>query len=94
MPAREILKPVDDAVLIPRARGSELFGVSVDTLRRMERAGMLTPIRLSGRPQSWVHYRRAEVEALLEHGVSAAPAEPKRAKLKPLADREADFAAS
>ena len=80
MPAREVLKAVDDAVLIPRAKAAKLLAVSVDTLRRMEHDGMLTPIRLSGRPQSWVHYHRAEVEALLERGVAATPAAPKRAR--------------
>ena len=29
---------------------------------------MLKPIRLTGRPQSWVHYRKEQVDALLKGG--------------------------
>ena len=71
MPVREILKAADDPVpLYTRAETRRQLKVSIDTIRRMERAGILTPIRLTGRPQSWVHHRKDQVDALLKGGRS------------------------
>jgi hypothetical protein len=49
-----------------RWTGVQLGDSCVDTIIAIERAGKLTPIRLTDAPNSPVFYKRAEVEALIE----------------------------
>jgi hypothetical protein len=58
-------KKPERRLLIPRKRAARLISRSVDTCKRLERDGRLTPIRLTG-PQGGVMYRLDEVEALAD----------------------------
>ncbi|MEY9135811.1 DNA-binding XRE family transcriptional regulator [Bradyrhizobium diazoefficiens] len=53
--------------LISRAKAAKLLGVSVATIIRLEKEGVLSPVRLSKRsPVSMVLYRYEEVQKLAQ----------------------------
>lgn len=53
------VKPV--RLLVRRARAVEILDSSIPMLKRLEKAGKLTPIRIGARD---VHYAVSEIEAL------------------------------
>jgi hypothetical protein len=53
--------------------GRMLGGISVASLRRLEAAGALKPVKLSGKRAGQTFYRAAEVRSLVDEG-----ADPKR----------------
>ena len=54
--------PAPEAELLAVSLAASIAGVSVDTLKRWERAGRITSVRT---PTNHRRYRRADVEALL-----------------------------
>jgi hypothetical protein len=48
-------------LLCTRRHAAHLLGVSVATLMRMEQAGTLRPIKLTGAAAAMVHYRRDDL---------------------------------
>jgi hypothetical protein len=63
-------KPISRPLVVPRTTTAALLGgVDVSTIRRLEKAGLLTPIRLNKRSATGqVFYSYAEVVALAEGG--------------------------
>ena len=53
-----------ERLLYTRREAAALFGVSVETLIRLENEGRLTPLKLSTRPGGMVLYRAAEILGL------------------------------
>lgn len=60
-------RPTEGRILVDRAHIQRRWSVSVDTVRRRERAGILTPIRLG---TNIVRYDLAEVEAYERQAVA------------------------
>lgn len=60
--------PANYDELLPPAESAALVGVSVDTLKRWEKAGRISSLRT---PHGHRRYRRGEVEALLTTEVGA-----------------------
>ena len=56
--------PTQNQWLYTRSQAAELFGTSLDTIRRLERSGRLTPVRLTS-DQGTVFLRREELLALV-----------------------------
>jgi predicted site-specific integrase-resolvase len=52
---------------LTRADVGQVFGRSSMTLWRWERAGLLKPVRILGKP----YYRAEDIEALAQHGDAA-----------------------
>lgn len=62
----------NDRLLYSREQVAELLGgISTATVRRMERAGRLHPIRLTGRNSGQVFFKSEDVLALVQGGVDA-----------------------
>lgn len=59
------MSAIDPLILRRQARTEWLAGISHRTLLRLEKAGKLTPVRLSLKT---VGYRRSELERLLASG--------------------------
>ena len=59
-------------LLYTREQVGELFGgVSIATVRRLEREGKLKPVRLSRSPTGMVFFRKADVLALIAEAADA-----------------------
>jgi hypothetical protein len=62
----------ENQLLYSREQAAKLLGgVSVSTIIRLERAGKLQPIRLSGSPTAQVFFRAKDVLTLVEGAVNA-----------------------
>ena len=55
-------RPARGVILLSRWQVAEKLGVSIDTVKRMEKRGQLKPIKLNPR---MVRYRLHEVEAMM-----------------------------
>ena len=61
-----MLKPKSPRqLLFTRKSAAALLDTSVDTIKRLERAGRLTRVRLTG-PRSEIYFRAAELYALAQ----------------------------
>ena len=61
------IPPSSDPLLYTREQVATLLGgISTATIRRMERAGRLRPIRLTGRNTGQVFFKASDVHALVE----------------------------
>ncbi len=49
--------------MIDRKEASEFLGISIATIIRMEKQGVLSPVKYTG-PKSKVYYKKTEVENL------------------------------
>jgi DNA-binding transcriptional MerR regulator len=59
--------PITDCELVTRKQVATLFGrIHVATIIRLEREGLLKPIRLRRSPTAQVFYRAADVRSLIE----------------------------
>lgn len=56
-------RPAQGFILLSRWQVAEKLGVSLDTVKRMEKRGQLKPIRLNSR---MVRYRLNEVDSMME----------------------------
>lgn len=56
----------DERLLINRREAARLLGKSVATIARLERAGVLTPIKINPKKAATVSLRLSEVRALAE----------------------------
>ena len=66
-------------LLYSRDQASELLGgFSLNSLARLEKAGALTPVRISGAARGRVFYRHNELMALAKSGFKAPKAKPGR----------------
>jgi hypothetical protein len=62
---------LNDRLLYTRRQVAELLGgVDVSTVRRLEREGRLTPIRLTGRKTGQVFLRAEDVRKLIEQAAA------------------------
>ena len=59
-------------LLYTRKDAAELLGVSTQLLKRLDRAGKLEAIKLTGLEGSQVHYRLSDLKALV--GIEESPA--------------------
>jgi hypothetical protein len=60
-----------DQLLYSRIEAGRLLGgISVASLRRLEEAGVLDPVKLSGKSAGQVYYRAKQVHALAGEGSS------------------------
>ena len=55
--------PAKGVLLQSRWQVAEILGVSIDTIKRMERRGQLIPIRLNSR---MIRYRLTDVEQMMK----------------------------
>ena len=55
-----------EQILLTRAQVARLIGVSVGTVIRLQREGLLKPVRLTSKPTSMVHFKRKDVLAFVE----------------------------
>jgi DNA-binding XRE family transcriptional regulator len=53
-----------DRLLYTRREVAALYGVSVETLIRLENEGRLTPLKLTAKPGGMVLYKAAEIHEL------------------------------
>jgi hypothetical protein len=58
----------DKPLLIPRVEAKRKLRCSTDTLARLEKDGVLTPIKL--RRRGYTYYRFSEIEALALNGAA------------------------
>ncbi len=55
----------EDQILVTRKQAAQMLGrISLDTIRALEHEGILTRIRLTGKPTSQIFFRKSEVEEL------------------------------
>lgn len=62
-------RKLDDALLFTRTQTARLLNVSIATLQRLEKKGVLTPIKLNrSTPSAMTHYRAKQVYELAAGG--------------------------
>ena len=66
---RRRLKDKTPQLLYSRLQIEKMLNVSRSSLLRMEARGVLTPVRITGRPAGKTFYRASEVEALVAGSV-------------------------
>lgn len=59
-----------DLVLVDRRQAEAIFGICLNTVRRMEADGHLTPVRLRAGPTAKTYYRKDEVLQLAGKGIA------------------------
>jgi hypothetical protein len=57
---------IPEQILYTRAQAARLLGSSVATVIRLQRAGRLTPIKLTKKAASQVYFRREEILGLVD----------------------------
>lgn len=66
--------------LLDRPQAAAYLNVSVATVIRLDRDGLLPKIKLGGKAKSRVRYRRADLDALIASGYMPATSGPLAAK--------------
>jgi predicted site-specific integrase-resolvase len=54
----------EPSALLARRDAARVLGVSITTMKRWEKAGVLKPIKVAG----WPRFRRADIDALIKDG--------------------------
>jgi hypothetical protein len=57
------------SLLVPRKEGARLLSRSTDSMRRLEQAGLLRPVRLDPGASAHVYYRKSDILRLVNGGV-------------------------
>lgn len=65
-----IAMELEASLLLSRRKVADQFGMSTATVKRLEAAGRLRPIRLTRSPNAMVHYKASDVLALIEESFS------------------------